>query len=346
MYDPDNWTPDTTDWEALNDSGESRIAQLPVINPDNTGVYVVSYDNLPGYDGKRLNFHGITGWLQSSAFDGIECKFFDGSTYMQTYSVPSHGKIYAAVRLSAGQTKTGLITVKADDTVYTPDGNENPIQPVESSERAKIRKNIAQALGMNEEDIVFLNDDNIKPAPDKAGETRLAPVSTAANEVDTTKDHYEIMKGLGTIYNIERVYTYKPENGYTFKLQLLADVPSEINAKRLSDDISNKDGKFGFYTEEEAEQAVAQFRASFAYGLINTWEILTVEGKKLDKDNFGAREFLMVAFLNSSVPFTVFLAKLIPGISQFIGSGGCSSVPFGFAAGLLIIALAVHHKKH
>ena len=61
-------------------------------------------------------------------------------------------------------------------------------------------------------------------------------------------------------------------------------------------------------------------RASFILGLLNTFELLSLSGEQLQ---FGAREFLMVGFLNAGTPFSLYIGKLLLALLL----GGCN---FGF----------------
>ena len=78
-------------------------------------------------------------------------------------------------------------------------------------------------------------------------------------------------------------------------------------------------------------------KASFIIGLLNSWELLTLKGEKLQ---MSAREFLMVGFLNSGEPLTLFLAKAILSIVTG-GAGGCN-VGLGLVS---IIITGVAAKK-
>ena len=66
------------------------------------------------------------------------------------------------------------------------------------------------------------------------------------------------------------------------------------------------------------------------------WELLTLKGEKLQ---VSAREFLMVGFLNSGQPMSLFLAKAI--IAAITGGAGCNA-GIGFAG--LIMAGIVARK--
>ena len=335
-YDADKWTLGTADQNTLNASGETVIQNLPVFTPSESGIYVIECNLGTQNAGKQLNFHGVTSdWqVSGTAFGETEYRFFNAATYEEVTDAPSDGKIYVALRVSAGEQKAGVIT-------HSSSTGQSTIEPVPVASRDVIRRNIASALNISPDKIVFLDRENISPAPGYAGQIRPASVRSAA-EGDNEK-HYEIVSGLGTIHD----FKYDADNRYVMEVKLLDDVPSEVNAKSLSDDIISDDvsGDIRVYTE--ASNAAASINASFfGYGLINTFEVLTLEGKKLEPKDFGIREFLMIAIFQSSTPFTIFLAKFIPGlggiVSAIIGGGGCDAV----SGGIVLAVFLLFRRKH
>lgn len=67
--------------------------------------------------------------------------------------------------------------------------------------------------------------------------------------------------------------------------------------------------------------------------------MLTLTGEKLE---FGAKEFLMVGFLNAGTPFSVYLTKLIVALLM----GGCDAC-FGIAGVVAVGAvILVMHRRH
>ena len=65
--------------------------------------------------------------------------------------------------------------------------------------------------------------------------------------------------------------------------------------------------------------AEERFQPAFITGLVNTFELFSLTGKKLEK--FGVREFLMVGLLNAGKPFSFYLGKLLLAILM----GGCNT---------------------
>ena len=107
-----------------------------------------------------------------------------------------------------------------------------------------------------------------------------------------------------------------------FKVTLSDDLYEQVR------DVSISDIKvFALYDNG----GTGQVNTSAIIGLINTWELLTLTGEKLE---FGAREFLMVGFLNAGTPFSVYLTKIL----LMLLAGGCD-VGLGLA-GIAVIFTA------
>ena len=84
-----------------------------------------------------------------------------------------------------------------------------------------------------------------------------------------------------------------------------------LSAKDLRAYALHDDGK------DEPESETSQVRTSFITGLLNTWELLKLNGEKLE---FGAREFLMVGFLNAGTPLSLYITKIL----LMLLAGGCN----------------------
>ena len=91
---------------------------------------------------------------------------------------------------------------------------------------------------------------------------------------------------------------------------------------------------YALYDDGSSEQV----NTSILPGLINTWELLTLSGEKLE---FGAREFLMVGFLNAGTPFSVYLTKILLALLM----GGCDS-GLGLAGIIVITSTLFIFRKH
>ncbi len=113
--------------------------------------------------------------------------------------------------------------------------------------------------------------------------------------IETAKDdNYDLIGQLSTIHVEDPGY-------YVLKIALSDDLFSQIESADI-----NTVAMYAF----AAVMGDANVNASFMVnGLVGTWELLTVSGRKFDK--FTMKEFLMVGFLDAGEPFTLFLAKAI-----------------------------------
>ena len=118
--------------------------------------------------------------------------------------------------------------------------------------------------------------------------------------------------------------TVDKEGFYVIRVTLSDDLYEQIKGVNIDELMM-----YAAYDDGEAESS--QVRASWL-GLINTWELLTLAGDKME---FGLKEFLMVGFLNAGTPLSLFLTRLILTLLM----GGCNA-GLGIA-GLAVVASAV-----
>ena len=122
------------------------------------------------------------------------------------------------------------------------------------------------------------------------------------------------------------------ESGYyVFRVRLSDTIWEEVQDKEVSD--------FKIYGLADSEEEI---NAAFIIGLINTWEVFTLTGHKMER--FGLREFLMVGFLNSGQPLTLFVAKLL--LSFFTGGlAAACNAGFGVGAFALLVVMLRRRRK-
>lgn len=179
------------------------------------------------------------------------------------------------------------------------------IQPVELS--ADVLEKIAQVISVDAEALHMLTDENIFEPEEP----------TQAMRDYVKNENYELVGKLN-------VLSVDVEGWYVFKVRPGDSLWSRIQGQ----DISN----YKIYALNDSESEASS--AFILNGLLNTWEILTMSGEKMDK--FGVREFLMVGFLNASKPLCLFVAKLLLSLLTG-GLAGCNAGVAG--AGVLVIAL-------
>lgn len=326
--------------------GETAVKILPVMKPAYTGIYVVSCD-LSDTEANQIRFLGITAGTVGEAnavnVKDINYKFFDGENFAEITSIPSHKKIYVAMNLTAEEEISGVVTVP-----YT------AIQAITSTtEKETLRINIAESLNISPSDIIFLREDQISPvAPARLSRMGASLVSAAerVSDGEDTDAEYELISGLGTIHDLD-VPDGNDQYHYVFSVKLPDEVPSSADIVSISRDVD-----FRIYFEDATQYVNSEYNSvmasfGFGFGIINTWEILTMSGEKVEPQNLGIREFLMVGLLRNSTPLTIFLANLIPGVGQVLSAiaavlgGGCN-LSSGFAAGLLVMALILFRNRH
>ena len=154
-----------------------------------------------------------------------------------------------------------------------------------------------------------------------------------------SNDGHEIIGNLPTV-------SVDQEGWYAFPVTLPDDVWNEVRSKDVS--------SFKFYALNDDGIKVEEMNLkplsgdavspAFIMGLVNTWEIFSLTGEKLD--NFGVKTFLMVGLLSAGKPFSFYLAKMI----LMLLMGGCSTgvntaVISGVVIALIVLKLKIR-KRH
>ena len=302
----DTWELDNNDLQAITSLNESVILHLPHVMPKNSGRYLLKL-TIPGANaGKLLNLHGIT---TAEGGNVVSYADLENTDYVlldeegnEIDRVPESGVVYTALNLTAGRAHRGVITSVNE----LERGTILPVEPDES-----LLEKIAETTNHSVDVIRFITDDNISEPEE--------PTQAMIEEMQTQKS--DIIGKLNTL-------TVSEDGYYVVKVVLSDDLYAQI------DGVSINDLKvYALYDDGKTDQV----NTSFITGLLNTWELLTLSGEKLE---FGAREFLMVGFLNAGTPFSVYLTKIL----LMLLAGGCD-VGFGLAGLGLAVAILFFRRR-
>ena len=196
------------------------------------------------------------------------------------------------------------------------------IKPIEETSRDILREKIAEIKSVRTDEILFIEERNIYPAQE--------PPAIVIEQSKT--DNANILAKFNTL-------SVDVSGLYVFHVILSDDVAKEIESVDI-DQLRIYAAEF-----ESADVFPAVYQASdgqvktaFIFGLLNTFELLTMSGEKL---KFGAKEFLMVGFLNASKPLSLYIGKILLALLM----GGCN---FGFGVTVLVltaVGLFISQKK-
>ncbi|MBQ7221628.1 MAG: hypothetical protein IJS28_11680, partial [Synergistaceae bacterium] len=300
----DTWTLGESDLQAITELNEQVILNLPYVMPKNSGVYMLRLTLSDANAGKLLKLYGITEGgnpVNASALEEINYVFLDEDGN-ELDRVPENGIVYAAMNLTAGRTHRGVITSVNELDIGT-------IQPVELSET--LLEKIADTVNISADEIRFITDNNISDPEE--------PTQAMREEMESQQS--EVIGKLNTL-------TVSEDGYYIVKVTLSDDLYEQIRGVSI-----NELKIYALYDDGTGEQV----NTSFITGLLNTWELLTLTGEKME---FGAREFLMIGFLNAGTPFSVYLTKLLIALLM----GGCDA-GLGVAGLALTAAFFILRRK-
>ena len=294
------WELDAVDLRAIADLYESVVLRLPILRPKNTGLYMLRLDLSGAGAGKKINLYGITsgggGNLSTTALENMDYMLLDENGNEVT-QVPENGIVYAVLRLTANREHRGVITSPIEL-------ERGSIQPVKAEELGNtVLEKIAESVNISADQIKFITEENISDPQE--------PTENMRSELESRQN--QIIGKFNTLYVRESGY-------YVFRVTLSDDLYEQVKGVSI-----NELKVYALF--DDGRPSSADVRASFVSGLLSTWELLSLNGEKLE---FGVKEFLMVGFLNASTPLSVYLTKLI----IMLLLGGCD-------AGLGIAGLAV-----
>ena len=272
---------------------------LPEIRPANSGVYLLRLTLDDVSAGTSLNLYGISGSsslvsrdeaseASISALEDADYVLLDENGNEIT-ALPENGAVYAALNLTAGTTTRGIVTTVSELKTGT-------IQPVSQEDLSDtVIEKIAETMNISEDKIKFVTEEHISEPQEPTQAIRQT--ISARNE--------EIIGKLNTI-------TVSEDGYYVFKVTLSDDLYEQIKGVSVNDL-----RVYALYDDGKDKAETSRVRASIT-GLMNTFELLTLSGEKLE---FGAKEFLMVGLLNAGTPFSVYLTKIL----MMLLMGGCDS---------------------
>ena len=285
----DTWELSDSDQQAVNSLNERVIINLPEVLPVNSGVYLLRVSLAEAETGRLINLYGITdsgNTVNSSALENTNYVFLDEDGN-EIDRVPENGIIYAAMNLTANRNHKAVITSPAELERGT-------IQPIELTET--LLEKVAETVNVSVDQIRYITEENISEP--------LEPTQAMRDEMESRQN--EVIGKLNTL-------TVSEDGYYVFKVVLSEDLYKQIEGVSIS-----QINVFMYALSDDELPEEAQVVASFLPGLLNTWELLTLSGEKLE---FGAREFLMVGFLNAGTPFSVYLTKILLALL----AGGCDT---------------------
>ena len=313
----ETWTVRNLDFWNLANWGLHGVTKLP-LTESGTGddVYVVQcYFGDDVSEGERIDVDGFKVDI-STLESNFEQDEHSGCIYVmldesfnRIFRVPASKTCFLAVKLFPSNINTGILSVIRGEYIAEDDPNDRL--------DATFAQNIADELGIDITELKYLSQIYIgKPVP-----------PTEAMKEYVKNDNHEIIANLPTLSADKDGY-------YVVRVTLDDDVFESVKDK------DTKDYKpYGLNDDELGDK---QFQPAFILGLINTWELLTLQGKKMNK--FGAKEFLMVGFLNSGKPFSFYLGKIL--LSLLLGGMGCDTnfAPYMIVA-VTFVTIALYRRK-
>ena len=265
----EKWTLDREDENSMRNVGENVIFSLPVINPANSGVYIVRYYLDKATVGRDLNLHRVG--IIASTLQDIEYSFYDKNCKAVS-AVPTDRTVYLAMRMTTGQAYQVAITHQSPSPI-----KEVDVIPVASQD--ELAESIAEILDIGEDEVNFVTSNQISEAKEVSAELRK----------EITGDKYELVGGLATI-------SIDTPGYYAFKVKLSSDIYNELK------DIDVKDIKL-YGVTETAEGSELSIEASFL-DLLSDFVILALSGVAL---SIMAAEFVVVCYV--AYPMSFYMAK-------------------------------------
>ena len=312
----EGWEVRPQDLYTLSMTGEYGGIILPVIEGNTSNdIYVAlctfSSDIQPG---ELISVHGFqvdTSERESVSEEGKRyvARFVVlDEDYKRVDSVPESRKVYIAVSLSPEYINAGIVTVIRGEYMT----EDEPLYRL----TPEAAQNIADELGIASTDLKYLTRANIG----------LPVEPTEAMKEYVKSDDHEIIINLPTI-------SVDEQGTYVIPITLSDDEFELLRGKSVSD--------FKTYALNDSDLGDDQMRQAFIIGLINTWEVYTLTGTKMD--TFGVKEFLLVGMLNAGKPFSLYVAKML----LMLLAGGCSSGIIPSAVAVIIAGtFIIKHRRH
>ena len=203
---------------------------------------------------------------------------------------------------------------------YTNDASSLPaelpqgtIQPVELDD--ELRAKIADTISLSADKILTLSQESIS-APKE-------PTQAIRDEMKSQNN--ELLGKFNTLTVNEGGY-------YVLKVTLSNDLYEKVKDANIND-------LKVYALFDDGQTQNASVSASVINGLLSTWELLTLNGDKLEA---GAKEFLMVGLLETGKPFSLYLTKILLAIL----TSGCNAGLGVFGAIALVALGSAFIRKH
>ena len=351
----------------LQQTGESIMLTFPGVTASEPGIYVLGVTTEGITDGGTLIDSVSTITPAASASGVHSAADIEGITLLDqggnpvtakratnglTYSVvPDSQNMLVAVNLGAGESWRGSLTkpvqlpsvlvesvtveqladfAEQNDSRTQNETREQTVERItlniinvieEILARPKVIQNIIAnnvlppdilSRDITSADIRTFSDMDIVADPEEPTQAMMDAVR---------QDGYKIAAKLNTIQVHESGF-------YVFKVTLSEQSFAELEG------VSVKDTRVYALNDSEVE-----IMPSFIMGLLNTFELLTMSGEKMDK--IGVREFLLIGLLDSSQPLSLYLAKIL----LMLLLGGCG-FGWGLPAVLSVLSAVMYGKFH
>ena len=319
---PGTWTVRPVDLYSLSANGEYGGVVLPIIeNTSSNDVYVAlctfSDDVKPGeliaVHGFQVDISERESINDSEKFYLIKFVALD-EDYKRVDSVPENRKVYIAVSLTPEYINSGIVSVVKGQYI----AEEEPLYRL----TPETVQNIASQLGISPNELKYLTRMNMgKPIP-----------PTQEMQTYVKNDNHEIIADLPTV-SVDEPGTY------IIPITLSDDTWELVQDKDIAD--------YKFYALNDSNLGDNQMQPAIINGLMNTFEIFSLSGKKLTK--FGVKEFFMVGFLDAGKPFSLYLGKLLlsfltGGLGGLIG--GCNTGFFPFVITAVVVVGLKRYFNH
>ena len=319
------WTARTPDFLNLSGAGVYGVTTLPVaVSGSSENVYVARcYFGDDVEEGERIGAFGYNVDISTLKHDryGTMSSFSNevffvenGNTFERVTTVPKGKMVYLAISLFRPEyINTGILYV-GRGTYHAEDDPVGRLTP-------EFTQLIADELGIEIDEIKYLSALQLgRPAQ---------PTEDITSYVDS--DNHEITLNLPT--TLADPTAEDEEAWYAISVDITDPIWAETWGNKWSELEGENVSDYKIYAFEEDSIEEERFKtAAFLpiSGVVNTWELFSMSGKKLEK--FGVTEFLMVGLLNSSKPFSFYLGKLL--LSLLLG--GCNT---GFVPSMISIVV-------
>ncbi len=265
------------------------------------GIYVQTKDGR-GFSTENAFFNASSGEYEVSRWGGT--KWQEGSYTLDDID-------YVRVRLYSYEDSEKPCVYqwyfRTSASSEIPEGIIQPATNLSTSTLQNIVNNVDGINAVNE--INYISSVNIGQTSDPTDEMTQAVQS----------DSHEIIGALNAL-SVDKT------GWYVMKISLSDELFAEVQGMKTSD--------LKMYAIPAAN---SQVNASVINGIMNTWELLSLTGEKID--TIGVRELLMVGVLEAGQSFSMFLAKLLIAIL----AGGCTT---GFTFAALFITATLFLRKH